>query len=178
MSTNLFRNYIDLINEASESQKLDEGIGEWLQSKVSGLVDKFLNSSPKAQAAYKQAQAHKAELMDILKSSSSAEEAKQKVEALAKSNAGHKMSEGFGDHVGQTIGGGLGVLGGTAYLILNKIYDTMGHIMATPVSDPTMATSMFADERLPAMMVNYGFPLMCVIYGLTLLFYAGTSDDR
>ena len=76
MSTDLFRNYIDLINEASEQQQLDEGIGDWLQSKVSGLLDKFLASSPKAQQAYKQAQSRKNELINILKTSKSAEEAK------------------------------------------------------------------------------------------------------
>jgi hypothetical protein len=178
MSTDLFRNYIDLINEASEQQQLDEGIGEWLQSKVSGLLDKFLASSPKAQQAYKQAQSRKNELINILKTSKSAEEAKKKTEALAKSDAGSGISEGFGNNMGKTLAGGLGVLGGSAYLILNKIYDTMAHIMATPVNDPTMVNSMLADERLPAMLINYGLPLMCIIYGLTLLYYVGMSDDR
>jgi hypothetical protein len=54
----------------------------------------------------------------------------------------------------------------------------MAHIMATPVNDPSMVNSMLADERLPALLVNYGLPLMCIIYGLTLLYYAGMSDDR
>jgi hypothetical protein len=29
-----------------------------------------------------------------------------------------------------------------------------------------------------AMLINYGLPLMCIIYGLTLLYYVGMSDDR
>jgi hypothetical protein len=178
MSTDLFRNYIDLINEASEQQRLDEGIGNWLQSKVSGLLDKFLASSPKAQQAYKQAQGRKNELINILKTSKSAEEAKKKTEALAKADAGSGISEGFGNNMGQTIIGGLGVLGGSAYLVLNKIYDTMAHIMATPVNDPSMINSMLADERLPALLINYGLPVMLIIYGLTLLYYVGMSDDR
>jgi hypothetical protein len=41
-----------------------------------------------------------------------------------------------------------------------------------------MVNSMLADERLPAMLINYGLPLMCIIYGLTLLYYVGMSDDR
>lgn len=178
MSSELFRNYIDFINEAEDQRQLDEGIGDWLKTKVSGLVDKFVSSSPSAKQAYQQALSRKDELLNILKTSKSADEVKKKTEALAKSDASTKLAEGFMDHPGQTLGGALGVLGGTAYMVLNKIYDTMGHVMSIPTADPTQAASMFADERLPYMVVNYGFPLLCIIYGLTLLFYVGTSKDK
>ena len=181
MSTELYRKYLNIIEENSQPKiQLDEGFSDWLKSKVSGLVDKFFNSSPRAKKAYQQAMARKNDLANILKTSRSAEEAKKKVESLAKADA-TQMNEGFENHPGQTAFGVASTLGGTATLILNTIYDKMSEILAIPIDtlrQPDMVNSVFADERLPDLVLNYGVPIMAVIYGLTLLYYVGKSDDR
>ena len=179
MSTDLFRNYMDFIAEASEPEQLNEGVIDWIGEKIKGLVDRFISSSPRAKAAYDAGKKHKDELINILKTSKDSKEVKAKVQALVKQDQeSGALAEGFANHPGQTIGAGLAILGSSAYLLVDKLLGVMDQIMAIPTSNPTMATSMLADERLPYLVVNYGFPLMLLIYGLTMLFYIGTSDDR
>ena len=180
MDPRFFRQYANLVEAAEQNkpQQLDEGVLDWIGDQIKNLINKFLNSNPKAKQAYEQAKQHKDELIGILKSSKDSNEVKAKVQALVKQDVQPGgIAEGFANNPGKTLGAGLAVIGSTAYLLVDKLLGVMDHIMAIPTQNPTMANSMLADERLPHLVVNYGFPLMCLIYGLVLLFYISQSDD-
>lgn len=112
MSTELYRKYIDIINENSQNKvQLDEGMLDSIKDKVMGVVNKFVSSSPKAKAAFDQAKQYKSELSDILKTSSSGKEVVQKIGQLV---GNQQLAEEITD---ESIGG-LKTAAGGAMIVL------------------------------------------------------------
>jgi hypothetical protein len=157
MSTELFRNYIDIIKEAEQPKvQLDEGV----MDSIKGVIAK-IKAMPGIQKYIQLAQAKKdalinaaqqssngAELVANLKAAMGAQPAQAQQTAPAAAGDQPAVAEGFGKWLGGTLsasaGGGLMALGADLFM---KAWLTLGK--------PDLAT-MWADKGMDQMVAGGG----------------------
>ena len=177
MTTQFMRNYIDLINEMQQSQpqQLDEGMLDFLKQKAMKLVTQ-VNQSSKVKPyidLVKQQPGIQDQMMDILKSSKSADDVIAQLKQMGKTLAQqkqtvNKVSEGQG----LFTTGAIASLIGTAASIIEYFWNPIAEIIIArnPVGVPG------AVEAFAAPYIAYIFPVMLIIAGLNLMWYSGSGD--
>ena len=177
MTTQFMRNYIDLINEMQQPQpqpqQLDEGMLDFLKQKAMKLVTQ-VNQSSKVKPyidLVKQQPGIQDQMMDILKSSKSADDVVAQLKQMGKTLAQQKqtvdkVSEGWGSF------GAIASLIGTAASIIEYFWNPISEIIIAhnPVGVPG------AIEAFAAPYIAYIFPVMFIIVGLQLMWYSSPGD--
>ena len=177
MTTQFMRNYIDLINEMQQSQpqQLDEGMLDFLKQKAMKLVTQ-VNQSSKVKPyidLVKQQPGIQDQMMDILKSSKSADDVIAQLKQMGKTLAQqkqtvNKVSEGQG----LFTTGAIASLIGTAASIIEYFWNPISEIIIA--RNPVGVAG--AVEAFAAPYIAYIFPVMFIIAGLQLMWYSGPQD--
>ena len=175
MTTQFMRNYIDLINEMQQPQpqQLDEGMLDFLKQKAMKLVSQ-VNQSSKVKPyidLVKQQPGIQDQMMDILKSSKSADDVVAQLKQMGKTLAQQKqtvdkVSEGWGSF------GAIASLIGTAASIIEYFWNPIAEIIIA--HNPVGVSG--AVESFAAPYIAYIFPVMFIIAGLQLMWYSGPQD--
>jgi hypothetical protein len=156
MTTQLMRNYIDIVNEAQEPQQLDEGVIDTLAGKVKQLKDRFM-AIPGAAQAFKQAEQHRGEIEQLAKSGKSSKEI---IDSLKQMAGGGVIKEDELDafRVGT---GTLNVLLGIALPLINLYQDAW-----------SMLSKMnMGPEKIQYLIGMIGVPLLMFTMGIFILWY-------
>jgi len=137
MSTEIFRKYIDIINESQQPQQLDEGLLSGLQ----GIISK-IKAIPGIQKYIQAAQSKKEQLIQALQHSSSGQDL---VKNIQQSVGGQQaVAEGWGEKIGGAVMASAGgsLLAGGADLLM-KAYIQMGKPDLTQLSGQDQGGMMF-----------------------------------
>lgn len=131
MSTELFRKYIDIINESQQPQQLDEGVLSGVQTIISKI-----KAIPGIQKFIQAAQAKKAELIQAAQQSSNAQDLVKNIQVAV--GGQQAVAEGWGDKIAggfvASAGGGLMAAGAEMFF---RAWNAMGKPdLAQMMNDP------------------------------------------
>jgi len=159
MSTEFFRNYIDIIKEAEQpTQQLDEGMLQDIKTKASAVISQF-TSNPGFKQAYQQAKTFAPQLKQIFMSSKSGADVVKGIKSLAASKAG-------GNAVAEDVkfGTAAGAIGSTAFITWEAV---------TGFLDVCINAAMQGNAAAIYFVV---MPILCAIMAFFMLFWE--TDGR
>lgn len=173
-AVDLLKKYAEIVNE-SQSTQLDEGMLDSIKQKIMGLIGQ-VTGSPEAKQAIahvKQQPGIKGQMMDILKSSKSADDVMAQVKQLGKSMAQQApVNEGSIDG-GMAATGAITSLLGTAGTIIEYCWHPIAaYITAGNASAAAAGVAGAVEGGLATTLIGYIIPVMIVIAGLTYMYYA------
>lgn len=157
MSTEVYRKYLDIINENSQAVQLDEGMMQDLKAKASALMGEFKQIKGIG-AAYKQAKMFAPELKQVFMSAKSGKDVMDGIQQVVASKTGNNaLTESTSNLIGGTFGtvGGLSIL---AYEKATGFFDVLVNLLLNDTGANQAAAAWFL-----------GVPVMCAIAGAFLL---------
>ncbi len=168
MTTQLIRNYIDIVNEAQQPQQLDEGVIDTLAGKFQQLKDRFM-AIPGAAQALKQVEPYRDQIEAIVKNSKSGQEAGKAIKDLMASVAQKdtamvtEIDRGGSDK----FAGYLSLATSLGLVALMLLGGTIDHIQSFPAGSHSQVARIIA---------AVGYPLGMIF--AAIIFFAESRDKR